>query len=90
LTKIVERTYNLEVADWHTFMVGEDHVVVHNGCPSTKDARRAFNTNKDFRRFVHQQKQAQGLGRAGETRNADLTDDQLLDLYLDWIGWGNQ
>jgi RHS repeat-associated protein len=32
-TNIVERTYNLEVADWHTFMIGKDHVVVHNGCP---------------------------------------------------------
>jgi RHS repeat-associated protein len=34
LTNIVERTYNLEVSDWHTFMVGKDHAVVHNGCPA--------------------------------------------------------
>jgi hypothetical protein len=26
------QTYNLEVADLHTFLVGEDGVVVHNGC----------------------------------------------------------
>ena len=30
LTERVEPTYNLTVADWHTFMVGEDQVVVHN------------------------------------------------------------
>ena len=30
LTDRVEHTYNLSVADWHTFMVGEDRVVVHN------------------------------------------------------------
>jgi hypothetical protein len=26
----IARTYNLSVADWHTFMVGEDQAVVHN------------------------------------------------------------
>ena len=30
LTDRVERTYNVTVADWHTFMVGEDQAVVHN------------------------------------------------------------
>ena len=30
LTDRVEETYNLTVADWHTFMVGEDQTVVHN------------------------------------------------------------
>ncbi len=29
-TERVEHTYNLTVADWHTFMVGEDRAVVHN------------------------------------------------------------
>jgi RHS repeat-associated protein len=33
LTDRIEATYNLEVADWHTFMVGKGHAVVHNGCP---------------------------------------------------------
>lgn len=28
--------YNLSVADWHTFMVGEDRAVVHNACPPLK------------------------------------------------------
>jgi RHS repeat-associated protein len=26
-------TYNLEVADWHTFLVGKDRAVAHNTCP---------------------------------------------------------
>lgn len=33
LTERVEPTYNLTVADWHTFMVGEAGAVVHNACP---------------------------------------------------------
>jgi RHS repeat-associated protein len=32
LTSRIEQTYNLTVADWHTFMVGEDQAVVHNAC----------------------------------------------------------
>jgi RHS repeat-associated protein len=28
----VERTYNLEVSDFHTFFVGQKHVLVHNAC----------------------------------------------------------
>ncbi|WP_448659154.1 polymorphic toxin-type HINT domain-containing protein [Sphingomonas sp. CJ99] len=31
-TDRVERTYNLEVADWHTYFVGNDKVWVHNEC----------------------------------------------------------
>lgn len=29
-TERVEHTYNLTIADWHTFLVGEDQAVVHN------------------------------------------------------------
>ena len=36
LTNRLERTYNLEVADWHTFMVGHDRVIVHNDCDPNK------------------------------------------------------
>ena len=32
LTDRVEKTYNLTVAEWHTFMVGEDGAIVHNQC----------------------------------------------------------
>ncbi len=35
LTNRIEPTYNLEVGDWHTFMVGRDHLVVHNACGLT-------------------------------------------------------
>jgi filamentous hemagglutinin len=44
LTERVEQTYNLTVADWHTFMVGEDHAVVHNDvvCPSQSPVWRAL------------------------------------------------
>ncbi len=31
-TDRIEQTYNLTVADWHTFIVGEDGAVVHNDC----------------------------------------------------------
>ena len=30
-TKRVERTYNLEVANFHTYFAGEDRILVHNG-----------------------------------------------------------
>ena len=32
VTDRIEHTYNLTVADWHTFLVGEDQAVVHNAC----------------------------------------------------------
>ena len=31
-----ELVYNLEVKDWHNFLVGNEGVVVHNGCWSSK------------------------------------------------------
>lgn len=31
-TGVIERTYNLEVADFHTFFVGQRFVLVHNEC----------------------------------------------------------
>jgi hypothetical protein len=39
----VERTYNLEVQDFHTFFVGQRHVLVHNACkiPQVTRNRRA-------------------------------------------------
>ncbi len=43
LTERVEHTYNLTVADWHTFMVGEDKAVVHNACPVKGYSRHGAN-----------------------------------------------
>lgn len=40
-TDRVERTYNLEVEGWHTFLVGENGAVVHN-CRRFTDAQRAL------------------------------------------------
>jgi RHS repeat-associated protein len=89
-TSRIEPTYNLEVADWHTFMVGKNHVVVHNACDQRrlKEAKRLFRTNQKFRDFLHREKQAMGLGRAGEARNLDVTDEQLIEIYADWDSWG--
>jgi len=36
LTDRIEPTYNLTVAEFHTFMVGEDRAVVHNACITFK------------------------------------------------------
>ena len=39
----VEQTYNLTVAEWHTFMVGEDRVIVHNAdCPPVNQMNQAI------------------------------------------------
>ena len=46
LTSRIERTYNLEVADFHTFMVGEDRVVVHNACKAGKQFKGTPRTNQ--------------------------------------------
>jgi len=38
VTPRVERTYNLTVEGWHTFLIGEDRAVVHNACPTPPTA----------------------------------------------------
>jgi hypothetical protein len=40
-TERVEQTYNLTVADWHTFLVGEDQAVVHNASLCDRAAKLA-------------------------------------------------
>ena len=63
LTGRIEKTYNLTVANWHTFMVGEDQAVVHNACRHSperqaleamaKDAkRRGFLSRDDFKVYL--------------------------------------
>jgi RHS repeat-associated protein len=39
-TGVVLRTYNLEVADFHTYFVGEQRVLVHNGSPNCDLAKK--------------------------------------------------
>jgi RHS repeat-associated protein len=94
-TSRIERTYNLVVADWHTFMVGNDHIVVHNGgpCdpspPTVRDAQRAFRTNRAFRDYFHKWKQRSGLaGDGAGARNSDLSGEDMLEAYEDWIADG--
>jgi len=50
LTERVEQTYSLTVADWHTFMVGEDHAVVHNACPWSSERRALEEMAKAYKR----------------------------------------
>lgn len=42
-----ENTYNFEVADWHTYSVGKESVVVHNQCKTCKKE-----TNKALARTI--------------------------------------
>lgn len=42
-----EATYNFEVADFHTYFVGESEVLVHNDCIS-KELTKIANKYKDF------------------------------------------
>ncbi|MDG5488841.1 polymorphic toxin-type HINT domain-containing protein [Sphingomonas sp. BGYR3] len=43
----VEQTYTLEVADWHTFFVGNDKVWVHNACKKLIKAAGALGYTLD-------------------------------------------
>jgi hypothetical protein len=50
-TERVETVYNLEVADWNTYFVGEAAVWVHNNCfpKDPSEIARLFNTSvKNF------------------------------------------
>lgn len=54
VTGKVETTYNIEVADWHTFLVGHQRVLAHN-CAKKVDnavdlARKATKVVKDLRK----------------------------------------
>lgn len=87
LTPRVERTYNLTVDGWHTFLVGDDMVVVHN--VNCRDAMRTFRTNRNFRDYVHREKQRSGLaGDGAGGRNRNLTEGEISELYQDWVAAG--
>jgi filamentous hemagglutinin len=53
-TERVETVYNLEVADWNTYFVGEAAVWVHNDCfPDKKALAKLLNTSvDDFHRSI--------------------------------------
>jgi hypothetical protein len=73
LTQRVEQTFNLTVADWHTFLVGEDRAVVHNvACQLhmhhllPREFRRQFaRAGLDIQKFRIPLLQGEHTGRAG-------------------------
>lgn len=82
-----EAAYTLTVKQLHTYIMGEAGLVVHNAC--VKDARKAFRTNSNFSTYFHRWKQKSGLAGDGAGRkNSDLTDEDMLEAYEDWISDG--
>lgn len=68
LTKRVEQTLNLTVADWHTFQVGEDRVVVHNACEKLAQiAQGVFKEGNVGGRFTVFRRGADGRVNAYQT-----------------------
>ncbi len=83
-TSRIERTYNLEVGDFHTYFVGKNQAWVHNAC--LKDAKRAMDGNKAFKDFFHRWKQKSGYaGDGAGQRNRNMTDEEILEAYEDWL-----
>lgn len=83
-------TYNLTIADFHTYFVGRARTWVHNACgPSIGEAQRAFEIDRNFRTYFHRWKQSSGLaGDGAGTRNSDLSGQEMLEAYEDWIADG--
>lgn len=92
----IAKTYNLSVADWHTFMVGEDQAVVHNACrpegvpdhwhsvpPSKNDQAKYINpTNKhEFVRVKRDGSVVQMHNGRAVDRNGDLVDPRSPDAH---------
>lgn len=86
----INLTYNLTIADFHTYFVGQARTWVHNQCgPSVGEAQRAFRTDRNFRTYFHRWKQSSGLaGDGAGTRNSDLSGREMLEAYEDWIADG--
>ncbi|HEY0147615.1 MAG TPA: polymorphic toxin-type HINT domain-containing protein [Allosphingosinicella sp.] len=87
LTERFETTYNLTVADWHTFFVGKDEAIVHNTCPekgrtfrggkkSSRDKWYGYN-DKAFQRWWHRD------GKLEFGRDLDSADEvkQAFDYW---------
>jgi RHS repeat-associated protein len=92
LTRRVEATYNLTVEEWHTFLVGAEGAIVHNtNCRALAGkAKAALKGNKRFKTYFHKAKQNSGLaGDGAGTRNSDMDDDFITEVYQDWLDEGN-
>lgn len=64
LTERTEQTYNLTVADWHTFMIGEDQAVVHNACKTRIPGKSGKEAAKNAPSWVGGQ--APNVGESGK------------------------
>jgi len=82
-TDRIEPTYNFEVAEFHTYFVGEAGVWVHNACEKGseklaktigKQLERDF--DKDTRRAFHDEK----MKGAGDRTVRELFDD-AIEIY---------
>jgi RHS repeat-associated protein len=87
-TDRVERTYNLTVDGFHTFLVGEDGAVVHNCGPNEQNLDRLGSNaraNEAARRAgyrdAHDAKRGRGQG-------VDIYRDRTTDKYYIWNGRG--
>jgi RHS repeat-associated protein len=88
-TQRVEQTYNITVADWHTFLVGEDQAVVHNACgPIFSDFRSHYIRHagklglKSSRAYYNQAKRHLDVGKRFDVRH----DGQQKTVYLTRMG----
>ena len=89
-TGAIAQTYNLEVDNWHTFLVGERRVVVHNGvCRRLLgQARRAMSENRAFQDFVHRQIKPGQVTPGPGARNPNLTPEELVEAWEDFLRGG--
>lgn len=53
-----------------------------------KEAQRELKRNKDFRRWFHREFKPGELSSDGISHNLDLTEEQLVDAYQEWIELG--
>jgi RHS repeat-associated protein len=53
-----------------------------------KEAQRELRQNKDFRRWFHREFKPGELASDGTSTNLDLTEEQLVDAFQEWIELG--
>lgn len=90
-TEEVTNTYNLEVADWHTYFVGDASIWVHNSCPVPPRGRGAVPpSERDPRRAFTPAQRREGLERqggrceqCGEPRTVEETVGHHRDRHSD-------
>lgn len=76
-------TYNLEVADFHTYFVGKAETWVHNSCPTPGQARQWL-SNRNFRNWFHKVYKAQQNIGGPNNRNDDMDPEDIEDAWMEW------